>query len=183
MQEMPCRTLQSSKAGERTAAARMCVPDQACVPEQAKSNESKFTGVSSEDMRSGGFGLQGNSLSSNAAFGSSVTGGSRYRGATSGGLGSGLGSSSSASRYDDYDEPVGRGLDKVPNLAAAPAEGRACLHAAHSCMPMTCMPAAMWTPRSVYMSSQGLAHRRLLHSLHLLAEFEKSDMPLHATHT
>ena len=88
-------------------------PEQARVPDQAKANEAKFTGVSSEDMRGGGFGLQGSSLSSSAAFGASVTGGSRYRGAVSGGLGSGIGSGSSSSRYDDYDEPVGRSLDKV----------------------------------------------------------------------
>ena len=86
------------------------------LPDQAKANETKYTGVSSKDVRSGGFGHKSGGLSSSSAsFGSSMSGG-KYR--SGGGLGSsGLGSGSSragASLYDDYDEPyAGRGADKV----------------------------------------------------------------------
>ena len=98
-----------------------------CVPDQAKANETKYTGVSSDDVRSGGFGLKSSALSSSGtSFGSSMSGG-RYR-SGGGGLGSsGLGSSSGragASLYDDYDEPIAaRGSDKVRAL-------QGCMHAA-----------------------------------------------------
>lgn len=69
---------------------------------QAKTNASKYTGVSSEDLKSGGFGLK------SSGFGSTTTSSSfglprKYSG---GGLGStGFGSGTLSSSFHDYDEP------------------------------------------------------------------------------
>ena len=83
---------------------------------QAKANETKYTGVSSEDVRSGGFALKSSS-GAGSGFGS-AGGPSRYSsgvglgGARSSGAG-GLASSSGRSLYGDYDEPSSVAADKV----------------------------------------------------------------------
>ena len=73
---------------------------------QAKSNASKYTGVSSDDLKSGGFGAKSSGFGSSAAnsFGMSR----KYSGGlSSSGLGSngGFGSGSRSAAYHDYDEP------------------------------------------------------------------------------
>ena len=75
-----------------------------CV--QAKSNASKYTGVSSDDLKNGGFGAKSSGFGSSATstFGLSR----KYSGGlSSSGMGStgGFGSSSRSAVYHDYDEP------------------------------------------------------------------------------
>lgn len=82
---------------------------------QAKSNASKYTGVSSEDVRSGGFGAKTSSYNSTSSSTFGMT--RKYSGGLGGssGLGStGFGSGSRGSGYTDYDEP----LDSVSLLSA-----------------------------------------------------------------
>ena len=77
-------------------------------------NESKYTGVSSDDLR--GFGSKSSGLGSASSWNSTAGTSSKYK-STSTGLGNtGFGSSSKGSLYDDYDEPV-RMSDKVCRTA------------------------------------------------------------------
>ena len=89
---------------------------------QAKANETKYTGLSSEDVRSGGFGAKSSvGFGSGSSRGTLSAGGSSTKYRAGGGLGgSGFGSDSRGSLYDDYDEP-GRttDTDKVPSHSAA----------------------------------------------------------------
>lgn len=78
---------------------------------QAKANETKYTGVSSEDVRRGGFGVKSATGfgSSSSSRGTLSAGGSsssaKYR--SGGGLGgSSFGSDSRGTLYDDYSEPI-----------------------------------------------------------------------------
>jgi hypothetical protein len=84
---------------------------------QAKANESKYTGVSSDDMRGFGSKSAGFGSGSSASWNSAASSTSKYRSA-------GLGASTRSSLYDDYDEPV-TSLEKVrhmhPHICAGPS--------------------------------------------------------------
>lgn len=98
---------------QQTRACRTSISDftfvyQAYYALQAKSNESKYTGVSSDDLR--GFGSKSSGLGSASSWTPTAGTSSKYK---STGLGAtGFGSSSRGSLYDDYDEPV-RTSEKV----------------------------------------------------------------------
>ena len=73
---------------------------------QAKANASKYTGVSSDDLKNGGFGAKASGFGSSAAATFGLP--RKYSGSLgSSGLGStgGFGSGSRNASYHDYDEP------------------------------------------------------------------------------
>ncbi|CAL8467709.1 g7247 [Coccomyxa elongata] len=78
--------------------------------QKAKANEAKYTGVSSDDLRSGGFGAKSSTGFGSGSLGTLSAGSStKYR--AGGGLGgSGFGSDSRGTLYDDYDE-TSRNID------------------------------------------------------------------------
>ena len=82
---------------------------------QAKANATKYTGVSSDDLKSGGFGA--NTSGFGSSMGSTFGLSRKYSGGLgSSGLGSTSGFGSSSRSYHDYDEPY----DSVRSLSHLP---------------------------------------------------------------
>ena len=81
---------------------------------QAKANEAKYTGVSSDDLRSGGFGAKSSTGFGSGSLGTLSAGSSTKYRAGDGLGGSGFGSDSRSTLYDEYDEPSrSTDVDKV----------------------------------------------------------------------